>query len=330
MADPVTPTDAQHTVELDNGIVLAGMGGDLETMRIAFDERAEERAGEPVEAEATPAVAEPATTEPAKAARGPKRYAELTRQREDAERATAAEKSAREAAEAKVRELEARLSAPPAPVAAAPVTAAPTVRARPQEADIAAGKYATYDAFIEDLSRWVSEGERIETLKQLDARTTASIEADRASRNRQQLADDAFVRGRAAYSDFDAMLNRSEVKAVLLPPAQQLALLSLPNAEHVMYELAKNEPELKRIATLTDPVQIGIAFGQIIPRAAVAQPASTAPVVRTAVPAPPQPVGASTRTTSPSSADLAVKGGDDYDSSGYRERRAAELGRPRR
>jgi hypothetical protein len=334
MADDLTPTDAQHTVELDNGIVLAGMGGDHEALQAQFEDRAEALTGTPVEGtsetQAPSAAPAPPLTEPVEPTpRGRKRYDVLTREREDAIRARDVEKTAREAAEAKARDLEARLVAPPAtappPVPAPRVTEG--IRAKPVEEEIGI-KYATHADFIVDLARWVVEGERAELIQTLDARTTSRIEADRASRNRMDLANNAFARGRSAYPDFDARLNAPEVAKILLPPSHQAAILAMPEAEHVMYELASHPETLQRLVSLPPSVELGMELARLVPRTAVASPASTASVVRsTLVPAPPQPVGSGTRTTNPSAADIAMKGGDDYDSSGYREKRRTELRR---
>ncbi len=139
------------------------------------------------------------------------------------------------------------------------------------------------------------------------------------------LRDTFMMSGRTVYPDFDAVLE--SVSDILIPPAYQAALVSVPEPEHAMHALAKDRSKLQEFITLRDGVSVGLFLAKLVPSAAVASPASTAPVVRTTnAPAPVQPVGASTRTTSTNSAELADHG-DDFDSSGYREKRARELGR---
>ena len=333
MADTQTPPAAeQHDIELPNGVVLSGMGGEPEELRIQFEERADERNGTPPPADEKPA--DTAASEPAtKPLRGQARYNALTREKED-------EKRRADAAEARAKELEAKLAAAgePKPVVPAreepkpPVAAAPTVRAKPTEAEVGT-KYPTYADYIEDLADWKAEQrittERAALIKELsesfDARSTARIEAERATRSRGDRASEAMTRGRTVYSDFDAVLET--VNDILLPPAYQDAILSVPHAEHVMYALAKDRAQLESFLKIQNGVELGLTLAKYIPSAAVASPASTAPVVRsTNAPPPVQPVGASARTTSVSSAELADHG-DDFDASGYREKRARELGR---
>ncbi len=334
MAEELTPPAAQQDVELDNGIVLSGMGGDVEELREQFEQRADEHAGEPVEPVAEAAPVETPAPEAPKQARGPKRYAQLTKEREDAQRVADAEKLRADAAEARARDLEARLNVPSPVVreeqrqpAAPMVTTEAPLRAMPLETEVGT-KYATYADFILDTSRWAAEEQARKTLTTFDTLSQARIEADRASRSQADLASQAFARGRSVYPDFDAVINAPDVTKILIPPDHQRAILAAPEPEHIMYELAKNPTKLAQIIAINDGVKLGMELALLVPRAAVASPASTAPVVRTTnVPAPPQPVAASTRTTSPSAIDLANKGGDDYDSSGYREKRRQELAR---
>jgi hypothetical protein len=343
MADPTETAvvGEQHDIELPGGIVVSGMGGDVEALREAFEERHEERTGETPEPEPEPeptptpepkaaAAAEPPVTTPKvdKRTRGQKRFDELTAKAEEAARRA-------EAAEAKAKALEAKLASPvaepPVPVVAREEPKPATIAAvdaptRPQPLETEVGtKYATYGDFILDTARWASEQESVKLRKDLDARSSARIEAERASRSRADLATTAIARGRTAYPDFDAVLDT--VADILLPPAYQDAILSVPDPEHVMYALAKDRTKLQSILKIQNGVQLGMELAKLVPSAAVAPPASTAPVVRTTnAPAPVQPVGASARTTSVSSAELADHG-DDFDNSGYREKRARELGR---
>ncbi len=285
---------AQNVIEMPGGITLTGLGGDPEALQETFEQRHDEL--HPEAKIEPPAAAEP--VQPRKT-RGQKRFDELTAERET-------EKRRADAAEARTKELEAKLAAPAAqPAAVVPEVKEPTyTRPEPTEEEVGT-KYQTYSAFVKDLAAWTVEQERAKLFADLDARSTARIEADRTSRTRADFVNNTvFPAGRAAYPDFDAVLK--SVDGILIPPDHQAAILSLPQTEHVLYALAKNPAKLQDIIKLTDGVKLGIELAMLIPRESVAPPASTAPVVRTTnAPAPIQPVGASSRTTRPSLQELA-------------------------
>jgi hypothetical protein len=332
MADTVetpaaTTEQAQVSIEMPDGVTLTGIGGDTEALREQFETRQDEiaPAAPVVEAPKPAAEVKPPT-------RGQKRFAELTREREDANRRA-------EAAEAKLKEFEAKQAAPvaAAPVApvqspALPVPAAPVApvvpavvqptRPEPTEEEVGT-KYPTYSAFVKDLAAWTVEQERTKLYADIDARSTARIEADRASRTRMSYVNDqVFPAGKAAYQDFDAVLSAN---TTITPHVVHDAILALPDpksAADVLYLLSKDQAKLTEVISLAvNPLKLGIAIAQLIPRESVALPASTAPVVRTTnAPAPPQPVGAGSRTTSPSIEELASKG--EYEA--YKAARAAQ------
>lgn len=292
----------QATIEMPNGVTFTGMGGDGDAFREQVEERHEEL-GKTVD------VA-PATAEKPKPVR--KRLDELTFQREEANRRA-------EAAEAKIKELEAKIAAPAvAKPADAPVTVPETVvRAKPAETEVGT-KYPSYSDYVEDLADWKAEQREMKFRQELEARSTASIEADRASRTIAASASDAFTRGRAAYPDFDAVLKAAD--GVIIPMEYQKAILKLPNPEHAMYGLAQDQTKLKAILNITDGVQLGMELAQFMPRETGASPAPPALVVRTTnAPAPTQPVGSGSRTTRPSLQELADSG--NYDA--YKKARAA-------
>ncbi len=310
MAD-VPETGEQASVELPNGVTFTGMGGDLDTLREQAEERHEERTGKPIEA----AVETPQGEAAPKQTRGQKRFAELTREREDANRRA-------EAAEARIKELEAKPAAQAQSATqpredvrpAAAVT--PAVRAKPTTAEIGT-KYATYDDYVEDLSAWGTERVRAELRTEFDARLKETIEADRASRGLQSHVQNVFEQGRKTYQDFDAVIAKNPRP---IPPLHQTAILSAPNPEQLMYALAQDDAKLQEIITIGDPIRLGFALAAIAPAKPVALPASTAPAVRTTnAPAPPQPVGAGTRTAKKTLQEYAADG----DMDGYRAARAA-------
>jgi hypothetical protein len=173
-------------------------------------------------------------------------------------------------------------------------------------------KYSSYSDFVEDLADWTAEQrmarDRAALLADLDARTTSRIEGERASRTRQDFVEHTvFANGRAAYPDFDAVLKGSTKN---VPFIVQEAVLKLPNPEHVIYALAADDTKVDRLLPLLqDPLRLGIAVAQLMPRDGVASPASTPAVVRTTQATPPlQPVGASSRTTTPTAEELAATG----------------------
>lgn len=317
MAETEAPLDpsAQSTIEMPNGIVLTGVGGDVEAIRETFEERQEEKAPAP-KAPVAAAPEPPATGEPKpKPAR--KRIDQLTFEREEATRRA-------DTAEARIKELEAASKPPVAaavPQVVPPVVAAEIKPTRPEPTEEEVGtKYTTYSAFVKDLAAWTVEQERAKLFADLDARSSARIEADQASRTRMDYVNTTvFPAGRAAYTDFDAVLASNKT---MTPGIVHEAILKLPNPEHALYALAKDNAKLEGIIALAgDPLKLGIAVAQLMPRESVAPPASTAPVVRTTnAPAPIQPVGAGTRTTSPTLEELAQQG--NYE--GYKAARAAQ------
>lgn len=267
---------------------------------------------------ATAAAAAQSAETAQKPSRGQKRFDELTAQREAAKRE--ADDAKREAAELRAR-LEAAEQArhtPPPPTAQTPP--APR-RPKPLEEQVGT-TYPTYGDYIEDLADWKAE-QRLAAVD-FDARIRDSIEADRASRSFRDQVRDAFAAGPKVYADFDAMLQRSRVQ---FSPAQQLAIIQTPGAEHVLYALAKDDALAQRVAA-SDPIRFGFELARLVPASGVASPASTPQTGTSVAPPPYQPVGSGTQTTVVPSASLIQ--GFDFDKSGYRERRAAERGVRRR
>lgn len=315
-ADTLSPSE-QGTIELPNGVVLTGMG-DPDAIRESLEDRHDELHPAPAPVATTPAAP---VTEPTKS-RGQKRFDALTAEREAATRRA-------DAADARIKELEAKLAAPVAQPATQPAaTVTPAVatstidapsRPKPTENDDKYKTGATYADFVEDLADWKAEQRELKLRRDLDAQSTQRIEADRASRTRMDYVNGTvFPAGRAAYPDFDAVLNGNTTPT---PAIVHEAILRMEHPEHVLYTLAKDSAKLDAVIALaSDPLKLGIAIAQCMPRESVAPPASTAPVVRTTnAPAPMQPVGAGTRTTSPTLQELADKG----DNEGYSRARAA-------
>ncbi len=316
-----------------DGRILSGVGASVEELADTMDRHTpEEQQIAPVSgADPAPAPAAKATgttqaeVDAAVAAlekpvtRGQKRFAELTREREDARREAAALRLENEQLKASQARPAVAASAPaPAtpPVAAAPSPAKPETRAKPTEDEIGT-KYQSYGDFVEDLADWKAE-QRLASLD-LDARVRTSIEADRASRSFQDTVAKTLAAGREAYPDFDAVRAASDVK---FPQPVLDVILAMDEAKHVIYQLAKDRSLAERVAN-ADPYQVGLILGSLRTAQAGAPPASPARSTVTPPPAPYQPVQGGSKTTVPPSADLA-KAGFDFDKSGYRERRAAE------
>ncbi len=315
MADPVLDPSAQSSVEMPNGVTLTGIGGDNEALQEQFEERHEQRTGEAVESTVADAQGEPVTPE-ARQPRGKKRFEKLTYERDQ-------EKARADAAEAKARDLEAKLKAPVVPSstphAPTPSATEQPTRPKPTEAEIGV-KYQSLSDYIEDLSDWKLEQREAKLRADFDARLDQRIEADRTSRTRATVVNDVFTRGRAQFSDFDAVLKTAD--HITFTPQQRDAMLAMPNPEHVMYALAKDHAKLTQILAIQNPVQLGVALAQLIPHTEAVAPLASTPVsVRTTnAPAPPQPVGAGSRTAQPSLNELANAG--NYEA--YKARRDAE------
>jgi hypothetical protein len=332
------------TVETPDGRIFSGVGVSEESLQETVDARNEP--AEKTSETATPAAAAPAD----KPKRGQKRIDELTFQREEAQRERDAEKARADELAAKLdaalQAQQAIAPAPPAPQAPSPSSVAatspqPSVPAAPAPAFSIANrpmptieqigtKYQSYEDFNADVAQWKTE----QTLLQLgitgpidlDARIRQSLEADRASRTAVDAWPDLLSRGKAAYPDFEARMQASPGD---YPVAmQQWLILNRPDAEHLFYRLATDRQWAQQVNAMwaRDPGGFQVAFSAAPSSATPAGRAPTAsqsaPVM--SVPPPPmQPVGSGSKTTAKSLQDLAATGGEDYDTSGYREARAA-------
>ena len=353
-------SEADYTVvsHEQDGRILSGVGADVDDLAETMARHAPPEPEQPA-AQATPTTEAPAGTGPAadvprneqgqfaktdeselvfpdgsrqKPQRGQKRFQQLTAHAEAWRRH--AESTARERDELK-RSAESRPRTPEAPPSsqAPPAGSAETRTASPvaypdhlksYDAYVATTPDAAYEDFLDARADF-----RIQTRLpvDLDARVRASIEADRASRTLQDHVSKAIERGRQVYPDFDAVLQSPHMQAEW-HPGKLRAIAQHEAPERIQYALGKDPELAERLRLMTDPVQFGMALAQIVPPAAVAPPASTARTMGPPPPTPSQPVGGGSKTTVPSSAELA--NGFDFDRSGYRERRAAERGGNRR
>jgi hypothetical protein len=232
-----------------------------------------------------------------------KRITQLTSKADQAE-------AARAAAEAKAAELSNRLALLEAAEAgrqsAQPKAEEPPAgRSKPAVGEIGT-KYPDYESFVEDLADWKAEQKAAEIQATLEARFESRIEADRASRTQQTVADTVLSRGRAAYPDFDAVVQQCQVP---FPVEMLRAIVALPHAEHIEYAFGKDPELAARIAAIPDGLSLGLALAEIMPTGGRVTPASRPPAVRSSQAPPPfEPVGTGTSTTSAPLADLAASG----------------------
>jgi hypothetical protein len=308
--------NVQVSHEVD-GRILTGVGVSQDNLAETMDRHTE---AEPVAETPAPTQARTDTGQFQKQTRGQRRFDELTREREEARREAAEAKRERD-------ELRARLSAPAEqrqpepPSRPSAVPSAADARSKPIEDEIGT-KYQSYADFSEDLADWKVE-QRLGTFD-IDARVRQGIEADRATRHFADTVSGVFTKARQSYPDFDAVIAQGPGSQIDFGKQRRDWLVSRPDADHVLYAIAKDGAFASRLASMTD-IDFGIAVSQL--SQAAASPAS-APR-ESSVPAPYSPVGSGSRTASVPLSEMPKKAGYDFDASGYREKRARELGRKR-
>lgn len=318
MSEPATVDSNTLVSHQQDGRTLSGMGADVERLAETMDRHAPEPEAKP-DAPVTGEATKPA--EPV--SRGRQRFSDLTKERDEAKAQADALKAEREALAKERDELKAKLQ-PAAPVAEPakepvkePAAVEPT-RPEPTEDEIGT-KYQTYAEFARDLARWVVEQERAAYDPAAQVREILAQERAQA-----QFANDLRAcaeRARKAYPDFDKVLDSPTARMVMgRTPDEGHArvnfIIKHPQGEHIQYAILK-DPALAQRIQQADDVTFGVIVAGLIPAAQPAKPAWTPP------PSPHPTVGASSPTTSTPSSELAKKGYD-FDSSGYREKRAAE------
>lgn len=335
MADETTVGMEPVSVEQD-GRIFSGVGVSEDALAETMQARSkpaaepakpatEATAAEPdpatdeaTEPDATPLQRDPATGQFKKPTRGQKRFAHLTAQREAAEqRATALEQrlAALEASRSQHAPETARME----PSAERKAPAAPQGRQKPTEDEIGS-KYASYADFVEDLADWKAE----QRFNQADQLIQSRFEQQHAEQTHVQRLQSVYERTMAAYPDFDNVRAANPASlSIEFPPAIWQAMLTAPNVEHLMYTLAQDAVLARKVADERDPIRLGYLLASVRPPERVARPASTPRTVTSNAPDPYQPVGTGSKTSTPSLQELA-QSGEDYDASGYREKRAAE------
>jgi hypothetical protein len=320
-----TAPETAAPAELDSNQPVSITIGDIE-LTGAGETEASLREGLPKAPDAMPATTD-------KPSRGQKRFSQLTSERDQEAHKRAEAERERDELKARIATFEASRTSAPAPVAAAvPPSAAPVSSAK--------FSYPTYDAAAaqnpnlswDDWNDGKIEARAKFELQQVDfeALVRNRIEADQASRAFNTTVKSMLDRGRASYpTDFDAVRQSGPGVMVTLGPtvekgaerAQMIA--QMPNGEHLFYAIARSAEVAHALARMSD-YQFGMALSSIAPSNPAASPASTGSAGFTVAPPPMQPVGSGSKTAVPSAVDLAERGGEDYDASGFREQARRE------
>lgn len=125
--------------------------------------------------------------------------------------------------------------------------------APPQKAEEAVGdgkptldKYETLEAFYEALADW--------KLDQREKTKAATAEADKAKESAaaaQKVWNDRETTFKAEHADYDGLIDEVQIPKTASVPAIQQALIESEIGPAILYDLAKNPDELKRIAGLS-------------------------------------------------------------------------------
>jgi len=336
MSEPQVDQNAVISHEQD-GRVLSGVGATTERLAEVMDRHApdapESSESAPLGTPASPTDEAPApeTSAPVES-RGRKRFADLTRERDEA-------KAAREAAERERDELKARLEQP-AQTPAAPQTPPPAPSQPAQftfpdyETFVANGNAtASYDdwrrAELYAFSEWKDQQTN------LDARIRQALESDRETRSFAEMVENTRKKGRETYKDFDTVLASGPGALIPLGPTPAEAIqraqfvIRHPQSEHLQYAILRDGALARRLQQM-NAYDFGMTIAGLAPNGSGVSLASPAVTGSAPPPAPYQPVGGGGKTTASPSAELVKKAGYDFDKSGYREKRAAERGVTRR
>jgi hypothetical protein len=246
---------------------LAARGKGLTTPAPAVVTEAQPLATEPAPAVAAVdpvAFEDPETGEhKAEPTRADKRIKRLWQERET-------EKARASRLEQELADLRAHVTADPVPAAPVPATAtaattdpdalttAAQARIRPKPDRAAIGTtYATYEDYVEDCAVW---GGELAAEKRV-LLTEASAAQTRESQQQQTFAQE-WVKGKAAYPDFDQVL--AKAASVPTSPVIDGVVKATPQlGAHLAYWLATHPTDTARIAGLPRDVQI-LEMGKVI------------------------------------------------------------------
>jgi len=328
--------DTQVSIEQD-GRVLTGLGPTSEALTDHMDRRTPDEptaSGAATDSQPTAApgpVAAPAEPQ----TRGRQRFSDLTKERDAARAETTTERTKREAIEREVVELRAKVQQASTPQQAAQAQQQLTQAEDKQQAQPVNGQkfqFPAYEVALESYPELVYtdwEMARLEAFgqwkdAQFDARLQARFEADRSQRSINEQAENVWTKGRAVYKDFEQMRTSGPGASVHLgkndaeTAERNSYVLRHPRSEHIAHKIF-SDGELARKLQQSSALEFGSLIAELAPPTQQSAPSHVAP------PAPFQPVGSGSSTTSTPSSDLAKKGFD-FDASGYREKRAAERG----
>lgn len=311
-------TQVSHTD--DSGRTLSGMGATVERLEETMERHAPEPE-KPAGTDAVPAAAEVGQAPAPKPSRGQQRFADLTKERDEA-------KQRADAAEARATAAEAKATPPPPTAREEPPPAAEP-SAKPErftfpsfDKHLEANPTATYEDW--ELERLEAHAEWRDKRNDIDGRFRNLLDSERAGRAFNDTVEATRVKGRAAYPDFDTIISSGpgvgvKMHATDIVKARQrvAAIFAHPHAEHLEYAILKDGALAQKLAGLDD-IGFGIELARLVPTSQPAERRAFTPP-----PAPMQAVGGNGATTQTPSSELAAKGFD-YDKSGYREKRAAE------
>jgi len=313
--DPVAslePTSVEQDGRVYTGVGLDETAIEQALSETSFGQKADAAAAEP----ATPAAPTPARADNGQFAaptdekpltRGQRRFSQLTSERDKAQ-------SRAEAAERELATLRASATQPQTAESRPAPEASPqpdTTRPEPtiEQFTSAADPLTEY---LKALTDWKLE-------QTLDVRLQARLEAERTSRQVQTAVADSWERGAGTYADFKDVIQRSSVR---IPNAILGVIAQAPGSEHIQYALASDDKLAQQVASMTDPVALGLLLGRLGSGPASALPASPARPATTKAPPPVQPVRGASRTASPSPDELATAG--NYQD--YKATRHAQMG----
>ena len=240
--------------------------------------------------------------------------------------------------QARIDTLTARLkTAPvpaPAPSSPAPLQGSPTTAAPgPVEPSAPTGKPKfedfqsqpdALDAWVEAVAEWKAEQAWVKR----EAAAAESRRAQQASQAQSELQDriEAFA---ADKPDFQAVVTSKDLQ---VSPIIQAVLNEHPDGPAMAYYLGTHLDDALSLALNTVSVPVSdksaqVAMAKLLSlRVGAGASTGSAPITPSTTSAPPPPgrLGAATRTTTATLESLIARGGEDYDSSGFRERRQAE------
>lgn len=264
-----------------------------------------------------PAVAGTPDTPAAPVSRGRQRFADLTRERDEARKVADEARAERERIAKDFEAFKAAQAAPP--------KAEPAARKEPDapkkfpdfeewsKTNTPEGSTPDWYAYDDAKYAWRVEQQR----ESARAEIRAELEAERRQAAFNDTVRASQDRGRKAYPDFDGLL-QANGKNVQMDMSRIQFIVEHPQSEHIQYAILKDAALAKRLDTASD-YEFGALIASLAPAERAAKPAAP---TWTPPPAPHPSVGASSPTTAKASSEHAKEGNFDA----YRAKRAAERG----